>query len=194
MDTVRFRLATMPRAARWALLGLCCLALAPLGWKLYGPRGVVVEVVAKTWQLEIEIEQRVMESGSAWCDELPADAKILGRRSMDKAVGERPAGSEHCRYTSPQWRRRWGIRNEGQAPTPPRWPEPKLARADADGLGAERPGKRQQRYLLQLHDSSGHDWSCELPLEQWHRVPPQASFRILVDRWSVANCASLPHF
>lgn len=194
MDFSRFRLATLPRPLRWALLGLCCLALLPLGWKLFGPRGVVVEVVGKTWQLEIEIEKLVQESSSGWCDELPPDATVLSRRVMDKAVGGRAAGAEHCRYTSPQWRRRWGIRNEGQAPTPPTWPTPKLASADADGLGAERLGKRQQRYLLQLHDSSGHDWSCELPQAQWQRVELKASFRILVDRWSVANCASLPPF
>ncbi len=194
MGHVRFRIATLPRPLRWALLGLFGLALAPIAWKLYGPRGVVVEVVSKTWQYEIEVEQRVQETNSGWCDELPADAQVLARRVTTKAADGRPAGGEHCRYTSPQWRRRWGIRNEGQAPTPPSWPSPKLASAGADGMGAERLGKRQERYLLQLHDSSGRDWSCELPQAQWQRVQVHASFRILVDRWSVANCASLPPF
>jgi hypothetical protein len=194
MDPARLRLAATSRALRWALLGLTLLALVPLAWKLFGPRGVVVEVVGKTWQLEIEIEQRVMESGSAWCDELPADAVVLARRRIDKPGAGRPAGAEHCRYSSPQWRRRWGIRNEGQAPTPPRWPEPQLKAAGADGLGAERAGQRQARYLLQLHAADEHAWTCELPLAAWQRAQPGTSFRIQVDRWSVANCASLPAF
>lgn len=194
MDSRRLRLTNLPRRWRWALLGLAALALAVLAWRLFGPRGVVVEVVGKTWQLEIEIEKRVMESGSTWCDELPADAQVQGRRLMDKAVGGRPAGAEHCRYISPQWRRRWGIRNEGQAPTPPSWPAPKLAEAGPEGLGAERLGKRQQRYLLQLHDSTGRDWTCELPLAQWQRVTSGTSLRLQIDRWSVANCATLPAF
>lgn len=194
MDTARLRIAATSRLLRWALLAAAVLALVPLAWRLFGPRGVVVEVAGKTWQLEIEVEKRVMESGSGWCDELPADAQVLARRAMAQAVGDRPAGAEHCRYSSPQWRRRWGIRKEGQAPTPPSWPSPALSSAGADGLGAERLGKRQARYLLQLQSSDGHAWSCELPLAEWQRVQPQSSFRIQVDRWSVANCASLPHF
>lgn len=194
MDANRLRLVATSRLLRWTLLGLGALALLPLAWRLFGPRGEVIDVVAKSWQLEIEVEKHVMESGSTWCDELPPDAQVLSRRRMDKAMDDRPAGAEHCRYASPQWRRRWGIRNEGRAPAPPSWPTPKLADAGPDGLGAERLGKRQERYLLHLHSSDGRDWSCELPLETWLRVPAGAQLRIQVDRWSVANCASLPAF
>jgi len=182
----------MPSPSNLARLGLALLTLAALsllGWALFGPPGVEVKLSAKTWQLDIEVEQWVLESGSDWCDALPADARDISRRLLEKSPGGPRA--EHCRYSAPQWRRRWGARAEGTAPAPPRWPQPPLKALAPDELGAERLGKRQARYELQLRASDGRHWSCPTPLRQWQQMSTGGSFRIQVDRQGVADCASL---
>lgn len=175
---------------RWGLLIVAVGAL-PLLWALFGPRGVQVQLQRKTWRLEIEVEKRVLESGFDWCDEMPADAFDVERRLTADPRGLRAAPSEHCRYTVPQWRKRWVARAEGEAPTPPLWPRPPLSDLPPEQLGAERLGAREAFYEVQLGTPDGHGWTCRLSLAQWQALPAGSRFRVQVDRQDVADCASL---
>lgn len=164
------------------LLGL----LTPLGWWLFGPHGVAVEIAAKTWQRDIEIERLLLESASAWCDELPADAQDISRRLLQDPEGRRGLAT-HCRYQAPQWRARRSARAAGQDLTPPRWPdEPVLE------LGSERLGKRHEHYALELQSADGRAWRCELPQARWQQFRGGQRLRLAVDRHGVADCSSLP--
>ncbi|MCV2363319.1 hypothetical protein LNV23_07640 [Paucibacter sp. DJ1R-11] len=168
--------------------------LALAAW-VFGPHGLMVEQVAKTWRLEIEVERRVLETGSGWCDELPVGALVLSRRTLDSdPSGQRQGPSEHCHYRSPQWRTSYVAQSQGQAPAAPHWPHPELRLDDAQGqaLGAERLGKRQAFYELQLQADDGRQWSCRQNLQEWQARPAQAHYRVQVDRYGVADCASLP--
>lgn len=174
------------RRHRLFLLALVLLSIA-LAWRLFGPGGVTVEVAAKTWQRDIEVERLGLELGSAWCDELPAQAQDIVRRPLQDPEGRRGL-AEHCRYQAPQWRARRSERAEGQDPTPPRWPaEPRLTQ------GLERSGARHERYALQLRSADdGRPWTCELPQPRWQQFHTGQRLRLQVDRHGVADCASLP--
>jgi hypothetical protein len=185
------------------LLGLAALALA--GW-LFGPGGTAVQVEAKTWRLEIEIEKRIAEADSGWCDALPAEAGNIQRRWITDSTGssespdrsgKRAAPAEHCRYTLPQWRALRMVQAEGQAPTSPRWPDTLLNEGRPQDsvrpaqLGDERLGLRRAFYEIQLRAASGQTWSCRLALPQWQAQVIGSTLRLQVDRYGVANCASL---
>ena len=184
------------RYLRWAglCLSLCLsLSLAPLlWWLLIKPSGTAVELAAKTWRLDIEIEKLLEEGESSWCDEMPAEARKISRRLLTDPAGVRAAPSEHCRFSLPQWRTLRIVRAEGAWPVPPLWPNPKLNGLAADQLGAERAGKREAFYELQLRAESGQAWTCRLPPTQWLAHKLGARYRLQVDRFSVADCASLP--
>jgi hypothetical protein len=182
-----------PSPPRWRvlMLGLALLVWLPLGWRLFGPRGVPVEVTAKTWRRDIEIERLLLESSSGWCDELPAGAREVERRLLQDPVGRRGL-TEHCRYQAPQWRGRRSARAEGHDPTPPSWPAVALASPPGPTLGAERPGKRHEHYVLQLRSADGETWRCEMPAQQWQRVGVGLRFRLQVDRQGSADCSQLP--
>lgn len=183
---------SIPAGLRRSVLAVLLLAvLLPLGWRLFGPRGVSVEVQRKTWRFEIEVERLVEESGSAWCDELPADAREIGRRLIEDPSGRRPEASEHCRYSSPQWRR-WRIAQaQGTAAEPAHWPQPQLNAVPAGSIGAERPGERRSFYEIELQAADGRHWTCRLPPSRWQLLRPGARFRLQVNRQGVADCASL---
>jgi len=188
--------AQLPRLA----LALALLALSlPLAYRLFGPRGVEVQVQSKTWRLEIEVERQIAELGSAWCDELPAGAQIQSQRLVGAAV-DAPATAAasadaalraHCRYTLPTWRTLWQASRQGVDPEPPRWPEPELTQGTQE-LGRQRLGARHQFYELELVAENGQRWVCRQPLDNWRRLPQGSKFRLLVDRQGSANCASVP--
>lgn len=174
------------------LLGLVFLAvLVPMGWRLFGPPGVEVELQRKTWRLEIEVERQIAELGSAWCDELPAGAQVQGRRLLADPIGLRPEPSEHCRYTLPTWRTLWQAQQTGVDPAPPHWPRPELSQGKEE-LSPQRLGKHHEFYELELVAGSGQVWICRQPLAQWRALPQGLKFRLLIDRQGVANCASVP--
>ncbi len=183
MDSASLRLALLWRHRYWMGIAFA-LPLLPLGWALYGPRGATVHVTAKTWRMEIDVEQQALESGSDWCDALPAQAIEVSRRVVD--------GAAHCRYSAPQWRKRWVAKAEGEDPAAARWPEASLNATAQGEINAERMGRRQAFYELQLDEPDGRHWVCALPLAQWQRWAKGQSFRIRVDRFGVADCATVP--
>lgn len=184
---------TKPDRSRLFGISLCLLlTLGPLiWWLLLKPSGMALELISKTWRLDIEIEKLLEEGESSWCDELPADARNISRRLVLDPSGVRPEPVEHCRFTRPQWRTLRIVRAEGAAPAPPHWPAPKLNGLDASELGAERAGKHEPFYELQLQNDAGQVWTCRLPLAQWQAHPLGARYRMQVDRFGVADCASL---
>lgn len=179
------------RLERRLLIVLLALPLLPLAWWLFGPRGVLVEVERKSWRLEIEVERLVLESESGWCDEMPAQAQDISRRLLDDPSGTRAAPSEHCRYALPRWRRQYTLSAEGEAPTPPHWPQAQLSEHPAGQLGAERLGQRRSFHELQLSSSSGGRWNCRLPASRWQPLLPGSRLRLPVSRQGVADCAGL---
>lgn len=167
-----------PRTGWLLLLGLPLLL-----WVLLHPRGVAVEVEAKTWRREVDIERRVQEMHSEACAQMPAGAQLLERRET--------AQGEHCRFLAPAWRRGRQAVAEGAAPDAPYWPE--LALKAPGTPEGERAGARRATQELRLRDEDGRTWSCRLPLADWQAWPLGASLRLDVHRFSgVADCASLP--
>ena len=178
------------RHRAWAGLAFLVSLAFPL-WLLLKPSGIELKLVSKTWRLNIEIEKLLEEGESNWCDEMPTEASNISRRLMADPSGIRPALAEHCRYSLPQWRTLRMARAEGAAPAVPRWPEPKLNGLSADQLGAERAGRRDAFYELQLQSEAGQGWTCRLPLAEWQAHKLDARYRVQVDRFGVADCASL---
>lgn len=177
----------LPARRAWLAGALALALLATLCWWLFGPRGVPVELTRKTWRRDIEIERLLLESGSAWCDELPVGAQDVVRRPLQDPAGLRGLAA-HCRYQAPQWRARRSLRAEGQDPTPPHWPA-----VPALDAGSERPGKRHEQYALELQAADGRAWRCELPPSRWRQqFHAGQRLRLAVDRHGVADCASLP--
>lgn len=157
------------------LAGLLCWAAAP--------SGVKVRLSAKSWSRDIEIERQVMELASSTCDEMPAGAELISRRSM--ASAESP--TDHCRYRQLAWRAVRSLHSEGLAPAVPQWPATAAAPASH-----ERLGQRHERYELLLQAADGQEWRCRLPLAQWQGLAAGQQFRLKVDRHGVADCSSLP--
>ncbi len=176
-----------PRRAPLVLAALLTLAL--LAWAL-APRGERLQLVAKPWQRDIEIERRVEEINSGWCDELPADAQPLSRRLMVDPSGQRAAPAAHCRYRAPVWRALRSLRSQGEAAAnAPFWDEAPLATLGPD----ERPGRRHERYELRLRQpGSGKTWACRLPQAQWQALRLGQVYRLPVSRHGLADCSALP--
>lgn len=185
----RFSAGSATHPLRWLLRAVLALPVLLLGWQVMGPRGVHVEVLEQRWQRDIEVERLLLESGSAWCDELPAGAQDISRRWLEDPQGSR-GRAEHCRYQLPTWRPRRSARSEGLsalAPAPFWAPTPTLEPE------LERLGRRREHYELLLAAADGRSWQCPLPQARWARYRQGQSLRLQVDRFGVANCASLPY-
>ncbi len=168
------------------------LLFAPLGWKLFGPRGEWVTIQELRWQRDIEIERLVEVSDSSWCDEMPAGAQEIQRKLMEDPTGQRAGPSPHCRYVGLQWRILRVARTEGSHPMPPRWASPSLSGIEPGRPGAERTGKYKGIYEVVMVDAKERDWTCRLSLHQWQALAPGQRFRLFVDRFGVANCSTVP--
>lgn len=180
----------LPRLRVLVLVAMVLGSLATLGWWIFGPPGVLVELKQRSWRMEMVIERLMAESGSDWCDELPAGAYDISRRVAADPTGRRAEPGEHCRYTVLAWRRYWITRTEGGPETTPYWPNPPLRIAPPGQAGSERIGRRQAFYEIELRDRSDHAWTCQVTLERWRELRPGMRFRIPVNRWSTADC---PH-
>lgn len=165
--------------------------LASLAWWVWGPPGSAVQLVKRSWRLQIEVEQLRSEVNSAWCDELPADAKDIIRRVAADPTGKRAEPSEHCRFTHLAWRRSWIIQNEGGPADRPTWPSPPLRVAPPGEPGSERLGKREAFYEVQLSDGGDHLWTCRVTPERWQTLREGTRWRVPVNRYGAANCAAM---
>lgn len=172
---------------RGGLLLLIAMLTLPLGWRMFGPRGVDVEITRKTWRFEIKVEKRVDESGSAWCDDMPTGVREIERRRLDTPGG----AADHCRFIQRQWRSHYTVRSEGDATTPAQWPQTALSDLPPDSLGAQRLGQRQAFFEAHLRAGEGQAWTCRLSGAHWSALALGTKIRLQIDRRGVANCASL---
>jgi hypothetical protein len=178
----------LPRLRTVVLVAMVVATLATLGWWVFGPAGVAVELTRRSWRMEIVVEKLRAEAGSDWCDELPADAFDISRRVMADPTGRRAEPSEHCRYTLLAWRRSWIAKTEGGPADRPDWPRPPLRVAPPGEAGSERLGKREAFYEVELRDRENHAWVCRFDLERWKQLEVGQRFRVPVDRFGTANC------
>lgn len=192
MPTAKPTANTQNSSRRYGAGLLFFLVACPLAWwLLLKPKGMSVELVAMPWRLEIEIEKLMEEGDSAWCDEMPADASHINRRLIADPSGLRQGPAEHCRFTRPQWRTMRKATAEGRSPMPPKWPAPSLNGLGPKELGAERAGHSDAFYELKLRNEDGQIWECRLPLPKWQAHRLGTRYLVEVDRFGVADCASL---
>ncbi|CAN5248303.1 hypothetical protein BH11PSE10_BH11PSE10_02340 [soil metagenome] len=178
--------------APWLLLVVLLIGARPL-YLLLGPNGVPVTVERKTWRYEIDVERRLPETGSDWCDALPPGAVELDRRLATDPQGHRAGtAAMRCRYSLPGWRRLYRAKAEGDASQAPAWPEPDLQHMPGIAADALRLGQRQAFFELQLLATDGKRWTCALPRQHWQRLPMGFEFRLAVDRFGTADCGKLP--
>lgn len=177
---------------RWVILAAMVVAtLATVGWWIFGPAGVSVQLTQRSWRMEIVVERLRAESGSDWCDELPADATDVTRRVMADPTGKRAEPGAHCRYTQLVWRRHWIAKAEGGPADRPDWPRPPLRMAAPGEPGSERLGKREAYFEIELRDRADHAWVCRVTQERWQQLREGQRFRVPVDRFGTANCPAM---
>lgn len=181
----------LPRLRAVVLVAMVVVTLATLAWWVFGPSGVAVELTRRSWRLEIVVERLREESSSDWCDELPAGAFNVTRRTITDPTGRRTEPGEHCRYSLLAWRRSWIVKNEGGPDERPDWPRPPLRVAPPGQPGGERLGKREAYYEIELRDWQNHAWVCRVDLERWKQLRVGMRFRVPVDRFGTANCPAM---
>jgi hypothetical protein len=71
-------------------LGIVALVLALIFWT----KGAALEVAGHTWERTIDIEAFGPVRKSAWCDELPAGARELGRHREQRSTKKVPDGED----------------------------------------------------------------------------------------------------
>jgi hypothetical protein len=178
----------LPRLRVLVLVAMIVASLGTVGWWIFGPPGVAVELTRRSWRMEIVVERLRPENGSDWCDELPAGAFDITRRITADPTGKRAEPGEHCRYTVLAWRRSWIVKNEGGPGERPQWPNPPLRMAPPGEPGSERLGKREVFYEIELSDDGDHLWTCRVDLARWQQLREGQRFRIPVDRFGTADC------
>ncbi|PZP34613.1 MAG: hypothetical protein DI603_06590 [Roseateles depolymerans] len=181
----------MPRLRVIVAALLAVGTLPPLAWWLLGPRGEAVELVARQWRTELEVERLRQESGTDWCDELPPGATVLSRRRMNDPSGQRPGEAERCQYSLLAWRLLWVAHREGRVSSAPQWPQPPLSPLPVGEPGAERTGHRAVFYELLLRNRSGQTWTCRADAARWQAYREGQRLRLPIDRWGVAHCGDL---
>ncbi|HEY0953222.1 MAG TPA: hypothetical protein VGE36_00590 [Roseateles sp.] len=181
----------LPRLRVIVLAAMVMATLATLGWWIWGPSGVFVELTRRGWRLEIVVERLRTESGSDWCDELPEGAYDIKRRIITDPTGRRTEPAEHCRYELLAWRRSWIVKSEGGPDDRPEWPSPPLRVAPPGQPGSERLGRREAYYEITLRHDEDHSWTCRVTPERWQQLRPGMRFRIPVDRFGTANCPAM---
>lgn len=180
----------LPRLRILVLVAMVVATLATVGWWVFGPPGVAVELTRRSWRMEIVIERLRAESGSDWCDDLPEGAFDISRRMTADPTGKRAEPAERCRYNLLAWRRQWIAKTEGGPETRPDWPRPPLRLAPPGQPGSERLGKREAYYEIELRDREDRTWTCRVDLARWQQLRVGERFRVPVDRFGTADC---PH-
>ncbi|MBB5203632.1 hypothetical protein HNQ51_000925 [Inhella inkyongensis] len=178
------RLSTTPRW-RQPLPWMLALALPLVAWVVDQSLGVRVEVEAKIWRREVDIEASQVQPQSDWCDKLPAAATEVERLQREDP-GQAGQMRAYCRFRGPGWSLLRRAVAEGDGARTPHWPVLRLS------PGIEREGQRRAWAWVMLRAADGREWQCTPPLPQWLALQPGQRLRLKVDQFGVANCASLP--
>lgn len=195
-------LAARPPKKRSALplvLAAACLALVVLGGTcalLLRKRAASFEVAATRWTRTIAVERLELRRESAWCDSVPSDGRVLGRRRDARGTKQVPDG-QTCTKTKkdlgngaykevqeckPKFRDeptyddkcdyeapRWTVvrTEKADGESNAAWPAVRLAGGGAS-VGAEREGARTETYTVELREpATGRTSTCELPHAKW---------------------------
>ncbi|MBM4363126.1 MAG: hypothetical protein FJ104_10625, partial [Deltaproteobacteria bacterium] len=175
------------------------------------------QIAGHTWKRSIAVERLTAVTESAWCSELPGDARSV-RRSREVREERKVPDGEDCQTRKVD--RGDGTFVERQECTPRYRTEPIYAdrctftvdrwrvgrRAEASGAalsdaprwpdpaprGGERVGAREETYTVKLRGAKGEEHECELPEARWAALTPGASVeaKIRVVTGSV-DCSSL---
>lgn len=180
-----------PRLRHLLLAAMVLGSLGTVAWWIFGPPGVFVELKQRSWRTEVVIERLMPESGTDWCDELPAGAYDISRRTIADPTGRRAEPGEHCRYTVLAWRRSWITSTQGGPETAPYWPNPPLRMAPPGEAGSERIGRRTAYFEIELRDRADHMWTCQVTPQRWRELREGMRFRIPVNRWNTADCPQM---
>jgi len=76
---------------RWVLAGILAL-LAVLGWMYTHTRDTTVNVSQRSWAREVQVEQFMPLSQTAWCDSMPADAYNVSHSRAQRSTRQVPDG------------------------------------------------------------------------------------------------------
>jgi hypothetical protein len=167
---------------------MLALALPLVAWVVDQSLGVPVEVQAKIWRREIDIEHAPIQPQSDWCEKLPATATAVERLQREDPEADQRL-RPYCRFRAPGWSLLRRAVAEGDGQRPPHWPAVQLT---AEG---QREGQRRAWLWLQVRATDARDgrqWQCTPALAQWQRLQVGQRFRLRVDKFGVADCASLP--
>lgn len=214
-------LRAAPPRPTWRLLVPISLLLAVavavvllLVWKK--EQGFVV--AGHHWQRTISVERLGPVRESAWCSELPSDARQVSRRREQRGAERVPDGEE-CRLQrqdqgdgtfkevntcTPRFKEqprfedkcdyvveKWHAERQAKAEGSARAPAPYWPSV-ACSPPNEREGARREAYTVQFQDAAGETYRCELPERSWKALIPGVAYRGQVRRLVGAlDCASL---
>jgi ribosomal protein L40E len=185
-----------------------------LVWKK--EQGFVVS--AHHWQRSISVERLGPVRESAWCSDLPRDARDVERRRERRGT-ERVADGEDCRaqkqdlgdgtfkevsVCSPRFKdepvyadkcdyvvQKWHAERQAKAEGNAREPAPYWPSV-AHSSPSEREGPRRETYTVLFQDPAGETYRCDLPESAWSSFSPGAAYRGRVRAVGGSiDCASL---
>lgn len=170
------------------LAGTCALLLRK--------RSGAFEVKSAHWERSIAVERLDMKKDSAWCDAVPSDGRILGRRDEQRTTKQIPDG-QTCTTTKkdlgngtykevqeckPKYKSepvydqkcdfeapRWVVlrTEKAEGDTGPAWPKISLGKSGTT-MGSEREGARTEKYTVTFTEpATGKSSSCDFPENKW---------------------------
>ncbi len=187
------------------LLGLVFLVFAAVS--IFWTEDVSVVATGHSWQREIEVEQYKAVKESSWCDSKPAagyditrkkevrshdkipDGETCSMRRVDNGDGtysekqhcttryrSEPVYADKCYYTIDKWMLDHTEKASGSTVDSPAWPALKLAKT-GQVLGAQREGKRAEKYIVHFKDDKGREHTCEYDQPKWSSIAVGTAFK-----------------
>lgn len=177
--------------------GVVLLGLAVLLVNTFWRSEVVLIVADRSWDRTVAVEELREVTEDAWCDEVPASAKVTRRFEAQRGTRQVPDG-ETCKTAkvdqgdgtfkevescTPKTRdepvmgekcaylaRKWTVvetLHAAGAETTPSWPDTSTLRGGS-GIGARREGAKGETYTVNLRDAvSGDTDTCRLDEARW---------------------------
>lgn len=173
------------------------VGLALLAVMIFWKKDVTAELSGKSWSRSIDVEVYGPQSKSAWCDQMPARARKVTRKSEVRDHKKIPDG-ETCttkkrdngdgsfteyQDCKPKYRKEpiyadkcrfqvdeWTkTRTErAEGSVDPHWPDPQLKRAGSC-VGCEREGRRSQEYRGTFAIDGGDSFTCTWDQAAWEQ-------------------------
>jgi hypothetical protein len=218
------RILGLPAAVTGGIALVSAICIGILGVLFFSTEEATVTVVGHVWEREIQIEDFQARSEGDWCDSVPGDAYDISRserqrstrrvqdgetcsvRRIDNGDGtfsereecrptyrNEPVYDTYCDFTIDRWAvARSAIASGDSLSDALSWPSLNLIARS--GIGAEREGDREERYIVQFHRSDADDtYECTFDSEnRWREFAPNSVWTIEVGRVvGDARCGSL---